>query len=145
MSGRLPGSLFIGAMLLAGLPHAALAAPTEDPPGRPWTTADFGGVLSVGLEGHRNYQAGLTNFRKLCAHCHALGKHGGGTATDLTRQALTYTPEELLGHLLSSSQHRQHRAPKGGLLDSLTQAGVLDLLAFVLSGAAPQSPFFFNP
>lgn len=134
-----------GALLLAAALPSPPAAPAEEPAPRHWTLADFGGVLSVGLEGHRNYQTGLAYYRNLCAGCHALGNHGDGPATDLTRHGLTYTPEELLGHLLSDSKHSKHAPPKRGLIDSLTQAGVLDLLAFVLSGADPKSPFFFNP
>jgi hypothetical protein len=55
---------------------------------------------------------------------------------------LTYTPEELLGHILSSDHHPRN---PNGLLDPFSQGDVLDLLAFLLSGADPQSPFFFHP
>jgi mono/diheme cytochrome c family protein len=145
MKKALRPSLLVGVILLAEATPASVAAPAEESRSGRWTLADFGGVLSVGLEGHRTYRNGLEHYRTLCANCHALGKHGDGTAPDLTRPALTYTPEELLGHLVSASKHRDNKAPKSGLLDSLTQAGVLDLLAFVLSGADPQSPFFFKP
>lgn len=134
-----------GAAFLAGAFFCALSATDAEPPRGSWTLADFGGVLSVGLEGHRNYQAGLRRYNGLCARCHTLGKHGGGAAPDLTRRALTYSPEELLGHLLSNSKHPPTKGTQGGLLDPLSQADVLDLLAFVLSGADPQSPFFLHP
>jgi len=137
---RLIGS----AALLAGASVYGFAAPPADLPQRLWTQADFGGVLSVGLEGHRDYQGGLRHYRALCAGCHTLGKHGDGPAPDLTRRALTYSPEELLGHLLSTSMHRPSPKTGSGLLDALPQSGVLDLLAFVLAGADPQSPFFLN-
>lgn len=145
MNQALQKSLWIGVMLLFGASLTFCAAAAEESNHRHWTLADFGGVLSVGLEGHRNYPNGLAHYRTLCAHCHTLGRHGSGGAPDLTRRCLTYTPEELLGHILSTSKHLTNAAPKRGLLDSLTQAGVLDLLSFVLSGADPQSPFFFNP
>lgn len=131
--------------LLAGFALYATAGLAAEPPPRRWTQADFGGVLSVGLEGHRDYQSGLRQYRALCAGCHTLGKHGDGSAPDLTRRSLTYSPEELLDHLLSNSKHRPATGTGAGLLDTLPQAGVLDLLAFVLSGADPKSPFFFNP
>jgi mono/diheme cytochrome c family protein len=131
--------------LLAGFALCGIVGSAAEPPPRRWTQADFGGVLSVGLEGHRDYQIGLRHYRALCAGCHTLGKHGDGAAPDLTRRSLTYSPEELLDHLLSPSKHRPSTKTGAGLLDALPQAGVLDLLAFILSGADPQSPFFLNP
>jgi mono/diheme cytochrome c family protein len=135
----------IRSALLAGASLCGAAGTATEPHPRRWTQADFGGVLSVGLEGHRDYKSGLRQYRSLCAACHTLGKHGDGSAPDLTRRALTYSPEELLDHLLSSAKHRPAAKTGAGLLDTLPQAGVLDLLAFVLSGADPQSPFFLNP
>jgi hypothetical protein len=132
------------ALLAAATLSGQIASATEPPPRR-WTQADFGGVLSVGLEGHRDYHSGLRQYRALCAACHTLGKHGDGSAPDLTRRSLTYSPEELLDHLLSPVKHRPATKTGLGLLDPLSQAGVLDLLAFVLSGADPRSPFFLNP
>ena len=134
-----------GALLLAEAMLWALASHAAEPPARRWTQADFGGVLSVGLEGHRDFPAGLRHYRGRCAGCHTLGRHGDGPAPDLTRRALTYAPEELLGHLLSTAKHKPAAGTGAGLLDTLPQAGVLDLLAFVLSGADPQSPFFLQP
>ncbi len=119
------------------LPRAGFAAPQKR-----WTQADFGGVLSVGLEGHRNFLQGRTLFLDYCAKCHKIGVLGGGDAADLTRRALTYTPEELLDHLL---EPKAHPAKSSGSLDHLSQAQVLDLLAFVLSGADAKSSFFFTP
>ncbi len=103
---------------------------------------DFGGVLSVGLEGHRNFASGREAYQTLCSKCHPFKGMPSGNATDLTRRALTYTPEELLGHILAPTAHP---ARPEGLLDVLSQARVLDLLAFVLSGADADSPFFFTP
>ena len=79
---------------------------------------------------------------RVCGACHVLGAFGGGSATELTRRSLAYTPEELLSHILNTVLHP---SANGGLLDRLPQEGVLDLLAFLLSGADPQSPFFFHP
>jgi mono/diheme cytochrome c family protein len=150
MSSRRPKRTFFPAPLFACVclyaPHAtAKEAPNIPPATHRWTLADFGGVLSVGLEGHRNYEAGLRLYRAHCGNCHTLGKHGDGSASDLTRRALTYSPEELLNHLLDPAKHRPSKATQGGLLDPLPQAAVLDILAFVLSGADPKSPFFFQP
>jgi mono/diheme cytochrome c family protein len=119
---------------------SCLAADNEPP--RRWKAEDFGGVLSVGLEGHRSFGAGRSLFTQTCGACHRLGTHGGGDAPDLTRRSLTYTPEELLENILKPASHPP--APKG-LLDTLKQEQVLDLLAFVLSGADAKSPFFFHP
>jgi mono/diheme cytochrome c family protein len=95
----------------------AKEAPNIPPATHRWTLADFGGVLSVGLEGHRNYEAGLRLYRAHCGNCHTIGRHGD----------------------------RPSKTTGNGPLDPLPQAAVLDLLAFVLSGADPKSPFFFQP
>ena len=118
-----------------------LAAADNEPPRR-WKAEDFGGVLSVGLEGHRNFDAGQTLYLRACGVCHRLGTHGGGDALDLSRRSLLYTPEELLVSVLNRTKHP---ASSDGLLDRLKQEQVLDLLAFVLSGADAKSPLFFHP
>lgn len=132
---------FLGATLLFLCGTSLGASEAAEPPKR-WTLADFGGVLSVGLEGHRSFASGQQHFRRQCAGCHKLGVLGGGRARDLSRRALTYTPEELLAHILSPEAHP---AKPNGLVDSLSQEGVLDLLAFILSGADSKSPLFFHP
>ena len=132
--------LFLSAplVLLCTLPAAAQSSEIK----KTWTLEDFGGVLSVGLEGHRNFEKGGRLFQTHCAGCHQLKAIGGGPARDLSKRSLTYSPEELLGHVLSLEAHP--RKPNG-LLDKFSQDDVLDLLAFILSGADPQSPFFFHP
>lgn len=132
--------LIVGAPL--GLLCATLAEDKTASPGKAWTLTDFGGVLSVGLEGHRNFDKGRRHFVSHCAGCHQLKAIGGGPARDLSKLSLTYSPEELLGRVLSFEAHP--RKPNG-LLDDLSQEDVLDLLAFILSGADPQSSFFFHP
>lgn len=132
--------LIVGAPL--GLLCAALANNKPTSAIRAWTLEDFGGVLSVGLEGHRNFEAGRRIFASHCAGCHQLKSIGGGSARDLSRLSLTYSPEELLGHIFSFNAHP--RKPNG-LLDDLSQEAVLDLLAFILSGADSHSPLFFHP
>ena len=107
-----------------------------------WKVEDFGGVLSVGLEGHRSFSEGRKHFASLCSKCHSFNGMPGGESVDLSRLALTYTPEELLGHVLDG---RKHTIKPNGPIDFLSQAAVLDLLAFVLSGADAKSSFFFNP
>jgi len=107
-----------------------------------WTIRDFDGVLSVGLEGHRNFDRGRDHFKAACASCHTLGKFGGGQAVDLTRRALTYTPEELLSQMLNPAHHSPAPASQ---LNAFRQSEMLDLLAFVLSGADAKHSFFLNP
>jgi hypothetical protein len=54
---------------------------------------------------------------------------------------MVYSPEELLGHILRSKSHSKNRQ---GLLNDLEQDGVLDLLAYILSGADGAAPFFIG-
>ena len=84
MRKALRPKLLVGMLLLSEAMPASVAAPAQESRSGRWTLADFGGVLSVGLEGHRNYRSGLEHYRSLCANCHTLGKHGDGTAPDLT-------------------------------------------------------------
>ncbi len=120
----------------------APSAPRTPTPLHNWLAADFGGVLSVGLEGHRSFESGRRHFQNLCATCHTFVSRGEGPAKDLTTLALNCTPEELLEKILAPANHP--RSPHG-LMDVLPQEGVLDLLAFLLSGADSKSPFFFAP
>jgi hypothetical protein len=112
-------------------------------PQRKWALQDFGGVLSVGLEGYRNFDAGRRFFKdRGCASCHAFPDHPhlpSQKGPVLDEKALQYTPEEALQHMLDGEWHLREGRP---LLDSLDQAEVLDLLAYVLSGGDPDSPFF---
>lgn len=137
------GRFFLGIIAVIGILFAQTTARSTPSEGSgPWKAADFGGVLSVGLEGHRSFGSGKRLFVKQCGACHKLGEFGGGNATDLSKRCLVYTPEELLDHLLSEKEHPRKTA---GLLDSLSQGEVLDLLAFILAAADARSPFFFNP
>jgi hypothetical protein len=133
--------LILGATLWSLCAAAFSSGGPVEPPKR-WTLTDFGGVLSVGLEGHRDFASGQRLFSNQCARCHKLGALGGGDARDLSRRSLTYTPEELLAHILSSEFHP---AKPNGLLNAVSQGGVLDLLAFILSGADSKHSFFFHP
>jgi mono/diheme cytochrome c family protein len=126
-------ALFLGGTLLSA---------ASDKTGHRWTSRDFDGVLSVGLEGHRNFQRGSERFKAACAGCHTLGKFGGGQAVDLTRRALTYTPEELLSRILEPAHHSPAPARQ---LNAFPQSEMLDLLAFVLSAADATHSFFLNP
>lgn len=109
---------------------------------REWTLRDFDGVLSVGLEGHRDFANGAKHYATGCGGCHSLGSHGRGNAADLSRRALSYTPEELLGHILNPAYHPKNRLNP---LSAFSQHDVLDMLAFVLSGADAKSSFFYHP
>ncbi|MEK0445983.1 MAG: hypothetical protein RLZZ399_1304 [Verrucomicrobiota bacterium] len=121
--------------------HAAPPASTSPVPHR-WTLDEFGGVLSVGLEGNRSFKAGKELFFSTkCADCHRFVSWGQGDATPLTRLVEISTPEEVLGPILSNPAHRKgETAPT----DFLTQEQVLDLLAFLLSSGNPASPLFFG-
>jgi hypothetical protein len=132
---------FLPILAASLLTSSATLFATPDTPHR-WTIGDFGGVLSVGLEGYRDFSVGKAKYKAACAECHALGPFSGGDASNLTRRALTYTPEELLGHLLNPAIHEPRPLNS---LNGFTQAELLDLLAFVLSGADAQSPFFYRP
>jgi len=126
------------AFFLGGTSLVAASDKTE----HRWTIRDFDGVLSVGLEGQRNFDRGCDHFKAACAGCHTLGKFGGGQAVDLTRRALTYTPEELLSQMLNPAHHSPAPASQ---LNAFRQSEMLDLLAFVLSGADAKHSFFLNP
>jgi len=126
-------AFFLGGTSLVAAPDATVHR---------WTVRDFDGVLSVGLEGHRNFNRGRDHFKAVCASCHTLGKFGGGQAVDLTRRALTYTPEELLSKMLEPAHHSPSPVRQ---LNAFLQSEVLDLLAFVLSGADATHSFFLNP
>lgn len=104
--------------------------------------ADFGGVLSIGLEGHRSFKNGVAVFHSAkCAGCHRFGSFGKGDAPNLTFPAKHNTPEQLLSPILNAQPHFEKGA---GLTDSLSQAQILDLLAFLISGADPTSHLFFG-
>ena len=107
-----------------------------------WRMEDFGGVLSVGLEGYRDFKKGEIFFvQQGCAGCHAFAKHSAAPqrAKALDGPALQYTPEELLEHLLSGDWHQRKSVP---VLNDLEQADVLDLMAYILSGARADHAFF---
>ena len=127
-------AFFLGGTLLIAAPDTTVHR---------WTIRDFDGVLSVGLEGHRNFDRGCDHFKAACASCHTLGMFGGGQAVDLTRRALTYTPEELLSQMLNPAAH--HSPAPANRLNAFPQSEMLDLLAFVLSGADAKHSFFLNP
>lgn len=128
--------------LLPFLQEQATATPPANLPHR-WTLEEFGGVLSVGLEGHRSFAKGKALFHSAkCADCHHFASFGKGSAPDLTKPARFYTPEELLHPILASPAHiKNNRA----LTDFLSQEQLLDLLAFLLSGADPNSSLFWAP
>ena len=132
--------ILLGLLLFPSLQVNAAPSQTDPPPKHRWTLAEFGGVLSVGLEGHRSFAAGKALFTSTkCANCHTFASLGKGDAPDLTIPARTYTPEDLLGPILSA---RAHQSKGSFLTDSLSQEQILDLLAFLLSGADPNSSLF---
>ncbi len=117
----------------APLPEASAGSPR-------WTPESFGGVLSVGLEGHRSFEKGRALFRSAgCAGCHVFEKDGTRGTRDLSGFCRSATPEEVLNGLLLAPSHRDKGRP---LADRLEQDQILDLLAFLLSGANPNHSFF---
>ena len=110
-----------------------------------WKEEDFGGVLSVGLEGHRSFSKGEEAFVLLgCKQCHrfvADPPSRNGASEEIPLRHAIYSPEDLLGHILRSKSHSKNRQ---GLLNDLEQDGVLDLLAYILSGADGAAPFFIG-
>lgn len=129
------------ALLLLGSDQGNASPPEPVPPeSHRWTMAEFGGVLSVGLEGHRSFAAGKALFTSAkCANCHRFGSLGKGVAPDLLRLSRTNTPEDFLEPILSAQAHLKG---KTALTDNLSQEQILDLLAFLLSGGDPNSSLF---
>lgn len=130
--------------MLAGMAlSGCLKRSPEEPVREPrWKLEDFGGVLSVGLEGYRNFEQGERLFTQThCASCHefATHTHPRNPGPSLSLRALQYTPEEALGHVLGGLSHLRGGRP---LLEDLEQAQILDLLAYLLSGARKESAFF---
>lgn len=110
-----------------------------------WKLEDFGGVLSVGLEGHRSFLKGERTFVSLgCKDCHRMladALNPNVASERIPLRHTIYSPEDLLAHILSSKSHSKDGQ---GLLNEMEQDGVLDLLAYVLSGADCASPFFIE-
>jgi mono/diheme cytochrome c family protein len=131
--------LALAGVTLWGCTKHAPEVPMREPR---WKLEDFGGVLSVGLEGYRDFEQGERLFaQSACASCHEFGPYmqTRHTGPSLKSKALQYTPEEALGHILSGSWHLREKQP---ILEDLEQAQILDLLAYLLSGARKDSPFF---
>ncbi len=128
--------------LIVPIAGGALLFVSSEAQAHQWTLRDFDGVLAVGLEGHRDFANGAKRYATGCGSCHTLASHGQGNATDLTKRALSYTPEELLNHVLNPAFHPPKRLNQ---LNAFAQHDVLDMLAFVLSGADAHSSFFYHP
>ena len=110
-----------------------------------WKPEDFGGILSVGLEGHRSFSKGEKTFVSLgCKECHRMlvdTVSPNGASERIPLRHTIYSPEDLLAHILRSKSHSENGQ---GLLNDLEQDGVLDLLAYILSGADGATPFFIE-
>lgn len=132
--------LLLGGVALSGCPKRTPEMPVPEPR---WKLEDFGGVLSVGLEGYRDFEQGERLFAQmLCSSCHEFATHTRphrAAGPSLNEKALQYAPEEALGHILGGAWHVRANKP---LLEELEQAQILDLLAYLLSGARKDSPFF---
>ncbi len=125
--------------------HGAVQSNPEAPVFQRWKAEDFGGVLSVGLEGHRSFLKGEKAFVSLgCNGCHQILADTGspnGAPERISLRYTIYSPEDLLAHILCSKPHFKNGQ---GLLNDLEQDGVLDLLAYILSGADGTAPFFIE-
>jgi mono/diheme cytochrome c family protein len=127
---------------LIGLTACKRAEIRSEPPLKRWHADDFGGVLSVGLEGYRDFESGRRLFmQQHCENCHRFASHLAPheQGPDLKDKALQYTPEEALSHILESPSHQKKNGP---VFHHLQQAEILDLLAYLLSGAQAGHAFF---
>jgi putative heme-binding domain-containing protein len=70
-----------------------------------WTVADFDDVLSVGLEGNRDFSNGRNMFGAAsCFACHRFGQEGGVTGPDLTSVSGKFSPRDLLESIIEPSK-----------------------------------------
>lgn len=66
-----------------------------------WTVADFDDVISVGLEGNRDYRNGRRMFgAATCFACHQFNQEGGAIGPDLTSAGGKFSPRDLLESII---------------------------------------------
>ncbi len=66
-----------------------------------WSVADFDDVISVGLEGNRDYQNGRRMFGATsCFACHQFNQEGGAIGPDLTSVRGKFSPRDLLESII---------------------------------------------
>ena len=117
-----------------------------------WTVADFEGLLSVGLEGYRDHEAGLRGFsRGRCVKCHRLAGEGPENGFPLEKSGERHDPRSLLAIVLSpdhpadrgeTSRRFSVDLEEGGYLDGFGEEEVLDLLAYLVAGGDAGHPAF---
>lgn len=119
-----------------------LVAGAADDGGRRWKVEDFDAVISVGLEGYRDFENGLLAFsRASCAKCHRLGEAGEEEGADLAGVEEQLGPRDLLEAILDP-RHLEAAAVEATSVDTLDEEDMLDLVAYVLSGGRAEHPFF---
>jgi putative heme-binding domain-containing protein len=191
----------------AGLQELIDAVPKSDAPQftitprefqKNWTMADFEPLLSVGLEGGRDFANGRNMFgAATCFACHRFNQEGGAIGPDLSSVAGKFSPRDLLESIIDpnkeiSDQYGQmvfhkidgtqvvgrimnlsgdsvrintnmlnpdeivsvdrklikkmepspHSMMPPGLLNTLNEDDVLDLLAYLLSKGDADDPLF---
>jgi putative heme-binding domain-containing protein len=89
--------------LILLLSQAILVAAGETRPFvQAWNVADFDDVISVGLEGHRDYANGRRMFTAAsCSTCHQIHGEGGASGPDLTGVREKFSPRDLLEAILN--------------------------------------------
>lgn len=125
---------------------------TASEPPKSWTVEDFDAVISVGLEGYRDYDNGRRGFtRGTCVKCHRFAGEGPEDGVDLARSGERRDPRSLLAIVLSprhpadregASRRYRVEPAKGGYLDAFAEEDVLDLLAYLVSGGDAKDPAF---
>lgn len=77
-------------------------SPEERPFVRAWNVADFDDVISVGLEGHRDYEKGRRLFAVAsCLKCHQFHREGSAIGPDLSGVGDKFSPRDLLESILN--------------------------------------------
>lgn len=67
-----------------------------------WNVADFDDVISVGLEGHRDYEKGRRLFAMAsCLKCHQFHREGSAIGPDLSGVRDKFSPRDLLESILN--------------------------------------------
>jgi mono/diheme cytochrome c family protein len=112
--------------------------------GRSWTLEHFDPLLAVGLEGYRDFENGRRSFRAAaCGECHRLGGSGKEGGHELGGVKDRLDPRALLGAILGPPHAASGAGGEGGRpVDSLDEESVLDLLAYLLSGAREDDAMF---
>jgi hypothetical protein len=141
------------ALALGWAPGSLPAPDAAKPEGvKSWVLADFEALISVGLEGYRDHEAGRRGFtRGTCVKCHRLAGEGPDEGIALDRSGHRHDPRSLLAIVLSPSHPADREGASrrfgiepenGGYLDGFEEEAVLDLLAYLVAGGKADDPAF---